>query len=307
MNNGRLFQILYLLLERGELTASWLSEKLEVSKRTIYRDVDALSSAGIPVYASQGRGGGIRLLEGFSLDRSLFSEEDQQNILAGLQSMNAVGAYEDSQVISRVAGLFQKRPVEWVEVDFGSWDASRREKIYFETCKQAILTGCLLSFDYYNSEGVHSRRRTEPAKLYFRGGNWYLYGFCLEKQEWRLFRLSRMEELIQEDCHFQPRPAPKLQDEYGSYGNAEKDMRGIIEMKLRFSEAAAFQVLDFFGPKGAERLQDGSFLVKASFPPGRWVRGFLLSFGSDVSVLEPEWLRRELAEEAEKIKNIYQS
>lgn len=292
MRHGRLFRILYLLMERGEMTAGELAERLEVSKRTVYRDLDALSAAGIPVYARQGKNGGICLMEQFKLDRSLFDEREQDEILTALSGLKALGLLEEKEILTRLSGLFRRRPTEWLEVDFESWGAAGEEKACFELCRRAILERHPVTFRYYNSSGEGSLRTVEPVRLRFKGGNWYLAGYCRAREDFRLFRLNRMEGLWMEPETAEPREWPKEETESGWE---------MMPLSLWFSPEAAYRVLDTFPAKEIARQADGSFLVQTAFPPGRWVLGFLLSFGAQVRVLEPEWMRREVLREAERI------
>lgn len=303
MNNGRLFRIVYLLLEHQELTAAWLAEELEVSQRTIYRDIDALSAAGIPVYAKQGKGGGICLLEQFKMERQLLSAREQEHMLSALQSLHSVGAVDETQILSRLSALFGRKPVDWLEVNLESWGGRQMEKELFEICRQAIWSHQLMEFDYDNSEGEHSRRCVEPMRLYFQGGCWYLSAWCRARQGLRMFRLNRIstctvmeETFIPRECLTSPKEEKK--------SNYEPEMMNLI---LRFTSRAAYQVRDLFAPDEIEKQPDGDFLVHTSFPEGRWALGFLLSFGSEVSVLEPESMRLKLLQEAEKICRIYKA
>lgn len=299
MKNSRLFQVLYLLMEHGEMTAGELAERMEVSKRTIYRDLDALSAAGIPVYAQQGKGGGIHLMEQFQMERSLLGDEEQEQILTALQSLDAVGAADSGAIITQLSGLFQKKTVEWLEVDFESWGSKKTEKEYFERCKQAILGQRLLTFQYYNSSGIQNLRTVEPYRLCFKGGNWYVSGYCRTQKDYRFFRLSRMAEVMVEADRFSPKPPPPKK-------SGKPDAKGEqIVLELRIAQAAGWQMLDFFPPEEITRLPDGDFYVSTSFLPGRWVLGFLLSFGADVEVLSPEEIREELRAETEKILKHY--
>lgn len=300
MKNSRLFQILYLLMEHGEMTAGELAERMEVSRRTIYRDLDALSAAGIPVYTQQGNGGGIHLMKQFQLERSLLGEEEQEQILTALQSLDAVGAADSGSIITQLSGLFQKKTVEWLEVDFESWGSKKTEKEYFGLCKQAILGQRLMTFAYYNSSGVHNQRTIEPYRLCFRGGNWYISGYCRKQKDYRLFRLNRMADVVVESDSFIPKPPPEKTTDLPS------EPEELIEVELHFAKAAGWQVLDYFPPEEIRRLPDGDFHVRTSFLPGRWVLGFLLSFGADVRVLGPESVREEIKAESEKILKQYQ-
>lgn len=290
--------MLYLLMERDDLTASMLAEHLEVSTRTVYRDLDSLSAAGIPVYAQKGKGGGVRLMDNFRIERSMLSEDQQEQILTALQTLDAVGAIEGGSLLTQLSGVFRRRASEWLEVDFGSWGAMRKEKEYFEICKRAILGCKLLSFEYFNSSGERRTRTAEPYKLYFKGGNWYLSGYCRKKRDFRLFRLSRMCGLSAEAETFVPREYPEADS-----SEAPPEM---ISVKIEFSPEAAFQVMDFFAPEEIDRAEDGTMTVRTAFPPGIWIKRFLLSFGALAKVIEPEWIRQEMIEESEKIRERYE-
>lgn len=299
MKNSRLFQIVYLLMERRNWTAKELAERLEVSPRTLYRDIDALSAANIPVYAVKGQGGGIRLMDGFELDRSLLSEEGQEQILTALKSLEAVGVSDHTEVITQLSALFKKKPVEWFEVDFDSWGAGRGEREVFETCREAIISSRLLKIDYSNSSGQSDERVVEPLRLRFKGGNWYLAAYCRKKEGFRTFRLNRIARFTMESEGFIPRSFPVQQQAEAAEPIEE------ISLRLKFSEQAAYQVMDSFQPNQIERLPDGGFLVEAAFPPGRWVLGFLLSFGANVEVVSPRQMREILLQEVSRIMQVY--
>jgi predicted DNA-binding transcriptional regulator YafY len=303
MKNSRLFEILYLLMERRELTASWLAHKLEVSQRTIYRDLDALSASGIPVYCQKGKGGGIRLMEQFQMDRSLIDEKEQEELLTALKSLQTIKAIDNSGLLSRLSVLFQKKPTDWLEVDFGSWDGHAKEQQYFERCKEAILTCRRLHFTYYNSSSQESSRTVEPLCLYYKGGGWYLKAYCLLKEDYRMFRLNRILDLTVLDETFSPGRIHEANfpKEYmdSSYSPPT------IPFTLLFSPMAAYRVMDAFLPEEIETQENGSFLVHTSYPPGQWILGFLMSFGKDVQVLEPEWMRKELEREAVAVARLY--
>jgi len=300
MKNSRLFEILYLLVERRSITAWELAERFEVSERTIYRDVDALSAAGIPVYAQRGRGGGIRLMDQFVLDRMLLSPEQQDEVLLALQAVLGVqrAGYE-RDTLSKLSALFRRQGGDWLEVDFAGWGGGEQERVNFQFAKEAILSRRRLDFTYYSSAGERTQRRTEPAKLVFKSGCWYLQAFCLTRQDWRVFRLGRMEDPALEEERYTPRPAPAaLEPESPAEGRE-------VRLKLRFQPEAAYRVLDFFHPSQVTREAEGRLLVDCAFPEDGWVLAFLLSFGDRVEVLEPDDWRKRLARESKKIAEIY--
>ena len=144
---NRLMGIIYILMNKGTVTAGELAERFEVSVRTIYRDVEHLSMAGIPVYAQKGKNGGIRLTERFVLDKMLLSEEEQQQILAALASLRETGADKEAETLQKLGDFFKAEPKDWVAIDFSDWSGRRKE--LFEQLRQAILDKHVLRFDYY--------------------------------------------------------------------------------------------------------------------------------------------------------------
>ena len=139
MSVSRLFEIVYLLLEKKQITARALAERFEVSVRTIYRDVDALSAAGIPIYASQGRGGGISLTDRFVLDRAALSPEEQARVLTALKSLPGGDSPESRATLTKLSGLFGRREPDWLQVDLTPWGASGGGARRFDELKRAIL------------------------------------------------------------------------------------------------------------------------------------------------------------------------
>lgn len=300
MQINRLFEIVYLLMERGSVTAGELAERFEVTTRTIYRDIDTLSGAGIPIYANRGRSGGIRLMDHFTLDKSLLSAQEQNEILFALESLKATNASHNGELLSRLSGLFHKGRIDWIDVDFCEWDSGREERERFDLLKTAILECFLLEFTYYNSNGEKSRRIVEPEKLSFKTGCWYLQAFCRTKQDFRTFKISRMEAISLTQEHFQRRelPVPPLQ--------SAADIGRRVRLKLWISPRSAYRVYDDFYPGGVSRNPDGSFTVLADYPESDWIYGYLLSFGEDLQVVSPPEVRSILLEKAKKIAAIYE-
>lgn len=213
MQSGRLFQILYILLERGGATVNALARELEVSERTIRRDVDALSAAGIPIYATRGRQGGVRLMDGFVLSKSLLSTQEQDEILSALQTLHITGAETDSHLLRRLSTLFCRDTQDWIDVDFSDWsDASDKHSLFLQL-KQAILERRVLSFDYAAQNGAMTHRTVEPTRLRFKGISWYLQAWCRERQDFRTFKLSRMTNTHVLQAYFAERPAPPIVNE----------------------------------------------------------------------------------------------
>lgn len=302
MQLNRLFEMVYLLLERGSVTAAEFAERFEISTRTVYRDIDTLSGAGIPVYASRGKGGGISLMRQFVLDKSLLSEEDQNEILFALQSLKAAGASPDDKVFSRLSGLFQKQReelVHWIDVDFSQWGSPLSEKHAFDTIKSGILQKRVVVFTYYSSYGERTERQVEPMKLTIRVGGGYLQGYCRTRQAFRTFRLSRMEGVrLTEEQFLRREGLPPLE---GPLTFPEE----IIDLVLWFPPDMGYQVLDHFSRDQIEQNPDGSYTVQTAFQSGEWLAGYLLSFGENVKVLEPASVQEMIRERAERISRLY--
>ncbi len=301
MKNSRLFEILYLLVEKRAVTAGELAERLEVSERTIYRDVDALSAAGIPVFTQKGQGGGIRLMDQFVLDKTLLSRTQQDEILFALQAILATGGEAEGETLARLTALFRREGADWLEVDFTDWGSGEAERENFVLVKRAILERTLLSFTYYSSAGEKSRRIVEPARLVFKGGCWYLSAFCRTRQDWRIFRLVRMEGLALEEGNCPPcRPPERLE------ASARANGQG-VGLQLRFAPSAAWRVRDYFHPDRIVVEPDGYLSVRCMFPEDQWLLSFLLSFGSQLEVQSPAYWRDILALEVKKLGKVYET
>ncbi len=188
MQINRLFGIIYILLDRQSITAKELAARFEVSARTIYRDIDALSAAGIPIYASQGKGGGISLMEEYILNKSMLSENEQNEILYALQSVAIAQVPEADKLLAKLSHFFNKNETNWIEVDFSPWGSGKERTREFASLKTAILNRRIIEFNYVDAAGKSSRRKVEPAKLSFKVRAWYLQGFCLEQNALELLK-----------------------------------------------------------------------------------------------------------------------
>ena len=320
MSESRLFQIIYYLLNKGEATASELAEKFEVSIRTIYRDIDKLSGAGIPVYTTAGYKGGVHLDENFVLQKSLLSKEDMQNILMGIQSLSAVGFSQQDDCLDKLRGLFQIQDSDWIEVDFSRWGCDpERERNTFGLLKESIQRKRRVRFAYYNAQGESSRRECLPMKLVFKDRAWYLRAYCLKRNAERLFRLSRIRELEMTDEYFESIPKDPPSElletellkttpmntvalpENEVSESAEESLSETaptktgrtIEMELRFEKTDAYRVYDIFDESMITTAEDW-LIVKAAMPEDEWLYGFLMSFGDRLTVLSPAYLNDEL-------------
>ena len=293
MQMNRLFETIYILLSKDTVTARELAERFGVSQRTVYRDIDVLSLAGIPVYTEKGKGGGISLLPDFVLNKSLLSEKEQNEILAALQGLSGVKAAQADQVLQKLSAIFNKQTVSWLEVDFSDWSYSNGGT--FQGLKTAILERRIAEFDYYSTFGEKTRRRIEPIQLWFKSKAWYIKGFCLTRQDVRLFKLTRVRNLLITDAHFPPRDLLASQPEPCA-AHQKQD----AALKLKIAPEMAYRVFDEFGEGLTEQLPDGSFLVTVTWPEDEWVYGTILSYGEHIEVLEPAHIRGIIRDKARK-------
>ncbi len=300
MQINRLFEIVYILLDKKTVTASELSEHFEVSIRTIYRDVNTLSSAGIPIYASRGKGGGIGITDGYVLNKSVLSDKEQNEILYALQSLNITHHLEDDKVLSRLSGLFQKNGVNWIEVDFSPWGSTQNQISQFTTLKDAILGSLIIEFDYINGFGEKNRRKIEPIKLVYKVNAWYLYGFCLSKNSYRTFKISRITKICVTQDGFTKR-AEQTHEE-----PQDNEHEKWINIKLKISYDGAYKAYEEFNEESISKNEDGSLMIETVLPDNKWLMRYLLSFGDDLEVVEPQHIRDEMYRQSEKIFKKYQ-
>lgn len=303
MQISRLFQIIYIILEKGTVTAPELAERFEVSVRTIYRDIEALSQAGIPIYTSQGKGGGISLTETFILNKSLLSGKEQDEILIALQSLSAIQYPELDDVLSKLSNLFFKSKVNWIEVEFSTWGSDQKQKDVFSLLKNAILEQQIISFSYFNVAGEKSDRCVEPIKLIFKDKSWYLKGYCLQRMACRTFKITRMSNVrVTGDSCIQ-----FISQEQYSTESSNDSVPVIIPLKLKIAAEGAYRVYDDFYEKDITINYDGSYTVNASMQGGEWIFNYLFSFGPLLEVIEPQSIRLEMTNRIKNLMNIYQT
>lgn len=298
MQVNRLFQIIYILLENKVVTSKELAEKFEVSQRTIYRDIETLSGAGIPIYMSKGKGGGISILPDFILNKAVLTEEEKLEILSSLTAFNAVTSLESNNknIINKLKNILGDNNKNWIEVDFSNWGNAEKEKEIFNKVKYAVLNKNVLEFFYMNGKGENIHRRVYPIKLYFKGQSWYLYGYCTLREDFRFFKLRRLKNLdiLSETFNIEE---PKNIFSKESYYKED-----FIALTLKISSKMAYRVYDEF-----EEFQevDEGFIIKTNYPKGEWLMNYIASFGAECIVLEPQCLIEEIKNRFTKILENY--
>jgi predicted DNA-binding transcriptional regulator YafY len=240
MQVSRLFETVYILLDKKTVTAGELAEHFEISVRTVYRDIECLSRAGIPVYMTKGKGGGISLLPGYVMDKAVLTDEEKAEILVSLKAVSSIDP-NGSGTLEKLGHLFGKENNNWIEIDFSSWKNGEKERTVFDAVKIATIKKKALSFQYFNGKGENTTRKVYPLKLCFKGQGWYLYGYCCIKNDYRFFKLSRIRDLEVLDETFDIEAPEKIfNSAYVPFD--EKN----LTLKLRFSPQLAFRVYDEF-------------------------------------------------------------
>lgn len=296
----RLFQIVYYLLEKGKSSAPELAKKFEVSTRTIYRDLDAISAAGIPIYATQGKGGGISLLENYVLDKSWFSDKEKEQILMALQGLSSTDGENADELLSKLSALFQIKGTDWIEVDFSDWNKNEADGDLFNDIKKAIFDRHLITFTYFGGDGQRLSRSVKPIKLIFKSRDWYLYGFCLLRNDYRFFKLTRIKDLVISSETFirEISEPPKAKMEMKNYNT--------VTVTMKFFPKVAFRVYDEF-TNSVTTDQEGNLYVTASLPDHDILYSYLLTFGEYVEVLAPAYVREAVKDKLSSILKIYET
>lgn len=299
MQVSRLFRMLYILLERDRVTAAELARELEVSVRTVYRDAQALSEAGVPLYSEQGRSGGFSILPTYKLSKSLISEAEQQSILSSLSAAAQSGA-QDKELLHKLSAFFGADTIDWVQIDFADWSGQHDQDI--AVYRQAILGRRVLTFDYTGESGKQTKREVCPFKLWFKGQAWYLRAYCLTRGAVRTFKLSRIHQPVISAGEF---PEAALAARQSDVLTTDWPEPPYIRLFMRADACMAYRIYDDFAHESITRQADGSFLIDAKFPPGAWVQSIILGYGAHAEVIEPKELREAILRETEKMLERY--
>ncbi|WP_278461926.1 helix-turn-helix transcriptional regulator [Thomasclavelia spiroformis] len=291
MQESRLFKIIYYLMENGKSTAPELAEKLEVSIRTIYRDIDIISSVGVPIYVTTGRNGGIQIDDSFVLDRLILSDKEKEDIITALKSVSIVDD-RNCDTLSKLSAIFNTKNEDWLEVDFSRWGNKAQDNTMFQKLKEAIISRKMLCIVYANTRGEVIERVICPLKMVYKAKNWYIKSFCMNKSNFRIFKLTRIIQARDMEKNFDPMEFPQEKKEI------KANCENII---LRFPQEMAYRIYDEFEVDEINQDDNGDFIISATMPIDEWLIGYLLSFGSKVCIIEPKYLKKIVYNEAKKI------
>ena len=300
MKITRLLEIVTILLNKKTVTAKELAERFHVSVRTIYRDVDDLSCSGIPVYTIQGVNGGISILDNYTMNKTMLSDTDKNNILIALQSLKSTKFPDVDIILDKLEGIFRNNASDWISMDFSPWGSNPNANNKFNDIRAAILGNKVINIEYINSQNIKSIRTVEPLHLKFKYQAWYLYSWCRKRQEYRSFRLSRIKKVEITDEIFD-RFSKRVTDNSDDLSDGKK----IVSCVLRFKEEALYRIYDDYDNDMIKDNKDGTYTLTVNLPEDEWVYGYILSFGTNVEVIKPESIRKIICEKSREISKLY--
>ena len=310
MKVDRLVSIIMILLDKERIGAQELADMFEVSPRTIYRDIDTISMAGIPVRSTSGVGGGFEIMQEYKIERKVFSAADLSAILMGLSGLsNMIRGDELVNALAKVKSFIPADRAKDIElkanqiyIDLSPWMGNRNIQPYLEVIKTALQESKLLSFEYVAHHGDKTTRTVEPYQLVLKSSHWYWQGYCHKRNDFRLFRLSRMSNLKMQEETFTPR----------DYQKPMLDFADIFEtmqtrIKIRIHKSVMDRVLDYcayedFSPDGEDH-----YIVDFPFIENEYYYDILLSFGDKCECLEPPHIRTEMKRKIHDIAALYEN
>lgn len=307
MRIDRMLAIIIFLLNRDRITAKELAEEFEVNIRTIYRDIEALQIAGIPIVSYQGNSGGYGILENYKIDKQYLSLKDISSIITALKSINKT--LDDNNItvaIEKIKNLVpyndKKTIEETLAVDMLPWGVADKLKVRLRSLNGACRSQKLVRFTYRNSSGDERIRTVEPMTLVLKGTAWYLFGYCTYRKDYRIFKLARMKYVEYTEKSFVRRNAS-----YTTYFDQSPPETAMVTLKLKFNTDSQYYVEEYFEEADIVLDQDRNFIVTVAFPDTHWLISWLLSFGDMVEILEPAHYREQLLAQAHKIIKKYQT
>jgi predicted DNA-binding transcriptional regulator YafY len=311
MKLERLMAITILLLNRKRVQAQELADRLEVSLRTIYRDLESLNLAGIPIVSYTGAEGGFEIMDSFRMDRQMLSFDELIALFTALRGLHSSQAFSNQNLdglLDKVGALVSKAEqgrmvgADQVIIDLKPWRSSTSERIKYDTLHKAVSDKRLIRFTYTDGQGGETERCIEPIGLVLKGYTWYLHGYCLNRDDYRMFRLSRIRDLLILENSFNRRSVTlsELNENWGPQRDSKT-----IDLVLRFRGTAKVSAEDHFDADEIERQPDGSLIVRARYPDNEWLIGFLLSFRADLFILEPSHIAAAVRKSALEISELY--
>ncbi len=307
MKIDRLLSIIIYLMNHELVSASVLARRFGVSVRTIQRDMETIDSSGVPIMSIQGPQGGYGIMDTYKMDNRLVSVEDLYYIITSLKSISDTLIDEHlDDTIEKMQGLIPARDSDILSeksrklsIDFSMLGGDPRQKDAFKIVKRAVDSERLLSFSYTNNHLEHSTRTIEPMTIAFRWRAWYLFGWCTLREDYRLFRISKIH-----DPEILPKRFKRKELTFEEYESRDQKIK-LTRLVLQFHSEIRALVEDYYTPDQCIEGPEGSLIIETEMPPDGWMYGFILSYGDLVTVLEPQYVQREIQRIASSIAKRY--
>lgn len=299
MKTDRLIGIIATLQQEKNVTAPYLAEKFEVSRRTISRDIETLCMAGIPIVTTRGAHGGVALMEGFALDTTVFTKQELAAVFAGLQSVDSVSRNAMADMLAKKIGGDAVHLADAMLIDLSSfYKADLTEKI--ELIKNAIRDSVHISFHYCSAKG-ESDRIIEPYLIVFRWSDWYVFGYCTERQDFRLYKLRRLWNLQRTKQQFTPRAVPKEKKQFGSNMTDDYFVSAVYAPEMKY------RLVEEYGPYSFTVLPDGKLFTRWGFSTAESAVAWFLGFGNRVKVVDPPEIVEKMRKTLHDMEQLYES
>ncbi|WP_068497815.1 helix-turn-helix transcriptional regulator [Paenibacillus kribbensis] len=291
MKIDRLLSIVMLLLERDRVSSSKLAEMFEVTPRTIFRDIETINKAGIPIITYPGASGGIGIMEKYKIQKKIFTVADITALLLGLNGLHAsMSSEEILNTIAKVKSLVSEEQLRFVEskmaIDPSPWFGKATIRPNFEQLQTALLRNLLISFNYLDQFDQLTQHKVEPYRLVLKDASWYLQAYCTTRQGFRMFRLSCMSSLTLHNEHFSPKSFA-----FEPWDSTEKEQ---VILKLLIDESLRMYMEGYCGKENIKPYKDNKLVAFFPFIENDYGYGHLLSFGDKCECLEPEHVRQEI-------------
>lgn len=296
MKIDRLIGIITLLLQRDKITAPELAERFEVSRRTINRDIEDICKAGIPLVTTQGYGGGISISDGYKIEKSFFTNDELQAVMTALKGIDSVAKDSYSaKILDKLSAVDSRLNIDdTIIIDLAShYKEPLTEKI--ELIKRAIQSGNKISFNYHSEKG-DGVRIIEPYKIVFKWSSWYVFGYCIDRNDYRLFKLNRLSDLKLSLEHFDKREVPVKLLEFNDYFDTIK-----YSLKALFESSEKYRLIDEYGADSFNEISDGRLYFERDFVSYQNMREWVFSFGDKVTVIAPDRLCDDIVINAKNI------
>ena len=312
MLRGMFGILMTLLNSRRPVTRKKLAEKFEISERTVSRYIDAMSAdCDIPVTASYGTGGGYMLADNYRLHETYFTKDEYERVLACL---GAVDKELDDEIMLAVRDKFLNLKSaadnekfflngEKLVIDSTAWHSPNEYRNTISAISKAIDGTNTVAMDYIDKRDSRTKRKFDPYTLVLKEGIWYVYGWCRVRNDFRLFKISRIKSLIITDEQFERNTSGDVHEKLKEqFIDREK-----VNIRLRCDSEALSAVEEWLGPESVKDDADGTYEAEGYVYSEDLLIKKLLSLGSHVKVISPSYVAEELLTEMKRAANLYRS